>query len=1215
MADKKEKKEKKESHVRRDHLREIERRMQQFWEASRCFQADAPTEEGTAARERFLATFPYPYMNGRLHLGHSFTLTKAEFACHFERLRGKHVLFPFGFHCTGMPIKACADKLAREVEEIGIPELIRLDLELQEQQRAAAAEAALKKSGDGGSQKPKGAKPKPPKQPAGGKGKAAAASATATATTASAKSSSAPSSASTTPTTATTQHTATTASTTTTPAATSTAAAAASTTAAVQQSTVKQPPKVAAKTGAGTQFSIMRANGVPIPEIPEFRDPYKWVRYFPPLAEMDLKVMGCGVDWRRSFITTDANPYYDGFIRWQFNVLHKLGKIDFGKRYTVYSAKDQQPCADHERASGEGVGPQEYTIIKLRVKMDLVDRECKFSTHAMRDGRTIAATAGSRPVFLIAATLRPETMYGQTNCWVLPRGDYSVVEHGGELLITSAWAARNLSFQLNDHTDPAFGVVNTLSEIQGWDLLGLPLSAPLSVYETVYTLPMLTIDMEKTTGIVTSVPSDAPDDFMALKDLRDSTPEAIANRAKYHLKDEWVLPFAPVPIIRTPLYGDSAADRVCMEPWIVTCADDPAAATGSAMRPIANQHDVRLPLLKKAVYKQGFYHGTMLIGPYSGRPVKDVKTVVANELVAAGLAMRYAEPKKRVMSRSGDRCVVALCDQWYLKYGETNWRTETETCLNGVTTYHTETRRVFEKALNWLNQWGCSRSFGLGTRIPWDPQYLIESLSDSTIYMAYYTVAHLLQGDISGQTPGLLGITPAQMTDEVWDYVLRGAAAPSPCDIPLEKLQRMRREFTYWYPVSLRVSGKDLIRNHLTFFMYIHTAIWPDQAQKDRHWPKGIRCNGHLLLDGEKMSKQTGNFITLAQGVEMFGADAMRFALANAGDSVDDSNFESAVANSAVLRLTNEDKFVRDIFALRAYPEGTVVDSPESFAARLFRSEINLCIRDAIEAYDKMMYREVLRVIIDMQNARDTYRNMVVCLQSDMKCDLNLLRLYAETEVKLLAPICPHLCEDLWLSQFPPEARNASHSVLFSGLPACGPIDEVLLKAGKYLEKILYDFRQLRDQRPRAARRAGPAATNPDIGAVYYATTFPDWHTAVVSALTENWRPDVRKFADDTRKALSRVPVIQANSKKAMSFAATLMTEVERVGNMQPLSVVLPFNEVEVLQGNEAYIRASLGLTRVSIRHMDEAPGDQRVQLCLPGAPQVVFSFSTGEPS
>lgn len=44
-------------------------------------------------------------MNGRLHLGHTFTLTKAEFASNYQRLKGKNSLFPFAFHCTGMPIK------------------------------------------------------------------------------------------------------------------------------------------------------------------------------------------------------------------------------------------------------------------------------------------------------------------------------------------------------------------------------------------------------------------------------------------------------------------------------------------------------------------------------------------------------------------------------------------------------------------------------------------------------------------------------------------------------------------------------------------------------------------------------------------------------------------------------------------------------------------------------------------------------------------------------------------------------------------------------------------------------------------------------------------------------------------------------------------------------------------------------------------------------
>ena len=103
------------------------------------------------------------------------------------------------------------------------------------------------------------------------------------------------------------------------------------------------------------------------------------------------------------------------------------------------------------------------------------------------------------------------------------------------------------------------------------------------------------------------------------------------------------------------------------------------------------------------------------------------------------------EPEKTIISRSGDECVVALCDQWYLDYGEKAWRAKTAEMLDKAEVYHDEVRRNFTSTLDWLKEHACSRTYGLGTRLPWDESWLIESLSDSTIYMAYYTVAHLLQ--------------------------------------------------------------------------------------------------------------------------------------------------------------------------------------------------------------------------------------------------------------------------------------------------------------------------------------------------------------------------------------------------------------------------------------------------------------------------------------
>ncbi|EFO88160.1 hypothetical protein CRE_06953 [Caenorhabditis remanei] len=96
----------------------------------------------------------------------------------------------------------------------------------------------------------------------------------------------------------------------------------------------------------------------------------------------------------------------------------------------------------------------------------------------------------------------------------------------------------------------------------------------------------------------------------------------------------------------------------------------------------------------------------------------------------------------------------------------------------------------------------------------------------------------------------------------------------------------------------MRASGKDLIGNHSTYLLF--NPIWPTDTSK---WPKGIRANGHLLLNNEKMSKSTGNFMTLEEAIEKFSADGMRLSLADAGDGLED--------DAAILRLVNMIKWVK----------------------------------------------------------------------------------------------------------------------------------------------------------------------------------------------------------------------------------------------------------------------------------------------------------------
>lgn len=361
-------------------------------------------------------------------------------------------------------------------------------------------------------------------------------------------------------------------------------------------------------------------------EIKKFADPNYWLEYFPPLARSDLKKIGVHIDWRRTFITTDVNPYFDSFVRWQFNHLLSRNKVMYGKRYSIYSPKDGQPCMDHDRSTGEGVGPQEYTLIKMKVTSQ----------------RPKVLASSKDPVYLVAATLRPETMYGQTNCWVHPTINYIAyrVHTKKEIWVSTRRAARNMAYQ-NFFAEE--GKIDIICEISGSELLGMALSAPLTPHKTIYALPMLSIREDKGTGIVTSVPSDSPDDYAALVDLQKKQPF----REKYGIKDEMVLPYNPIEIINVPGLGKLSAVTVYENLKIQS----------------QNDRD-KLAEAKELVYLKGFYDGVLLVGPFAGKKVQDVKKDLKTQLIGSNEAENYYEPEKKIMSRSADECVVALCDQW-----------------------------------------------------------------------------------------------------------------------------------------------------------------------------------------------------------------------------------------------------------------------------------------------------------------------------------------------------------------------------------------------------------------------------------------------------------------------------------------------------------------------------------------------------------------------
>lgn len=1080
--------------------------------------APSPVETGSLDAEQIRQKYPkhygvfaYPYMNGTLHAGHSFTVSKVEFMAGFSRMQGKRVLFPLGFHCTGMPIKACADKLVDDVRAFG--------QNFENYKEPDAEEAKV----DGPAPAPTQAQTKEDVTKfSSKKGKAAA-------------------------------------------------------------KTVKLKH----------QFQIMLALGIPREDIHKFSDAHYWLEHFPPICKTDLMNFGARIDWRRQMVTTDANPYYNAFVRWQMNRLKELDKIQYGVRYTIYSPKDGQPCMDHDRTEGEGVAPQDYTALKLKVKQWAPQAEGLVKYKLPSDAN----------VYFVPATLRPETMYGQTCCFVGPKITYGIFQVSEkDYYVVTQRAAWNMAFQGTFFSSEKFPrdvrELPPVLEMTGSDVVGTLVNAPLSIHDQgIRILPMESVLPTKGTGVVTSVPSDSPDDYATVMDL--------AKKADYYgIRKEWAQ-LEILPIIQTPSYGNTTA-KFLVEKMKINSPKD------------AKQ----LAEAKDLAYKEGYYKGTMLVGEYKGQSVEAAKPKVREALIKSGDAFEYAEPNGHVVSRSGDECVTAYLGQWFLNYGENDpvWRdTVLKHVKEDLRTYSSETQNGFEKNLEWLNRWACARTYGLGSKLPWDPKFLVESLSDSTIYMAYYTIAHFLHSDIFGTQPGLLKIDPSQMSDEVWDYVFGRRQFEDTVlssEISKSDLETLRREFEYWYPLDVNSSGKDLIPNHLTFFLYIHTALFQQQF-----WPRGVRANGHLLLNGEKMSKSTGNFLTLSDAVQKYGADACRVALADAGDGVEDANFEETVANQVILRLFTLKEWCEDVLSdssLRAAHAAA-----DEFWDKLFMNELHSLVHEAYSHYEATDYKAALKsALYDFTSARDFYRES--CIASSTPMHTGLVRRYIELQALLLTPIAPHWSDYIYqeLLQHPSTIQNA----LWPSVPDA---EASLTEAWEYVRataSAITSAEAAQQKRKDKGKATSFDPKKPKKLTIFYAAAYPAWQDAYIEIVRQNFDSTLLSINE---KSLNESVKERGGkeTKRAMPFVQSLR---KRLLAGEPQTVVferkLPFDEEEVLKYMLPGLKKTTGCKAVEVVKVEgedeqrfgtvivgEGEGQKKTDLpgpaasALPGSPSFYF--------
>ncbi|MEM1927600.1 MAG: leucine--tRNA ligase [Acidilobaceae archaeon] len=687
----------------------------------------------------------------------------------------------------------------------------------------------------------------------------------------------------------------------------------------------------------------LKLAGVPESEIEKFREPETWVRYFTREWRRDLERYGMSIDWRREFFTTRLNPYYSKFIEWQYLKLRDKGLIGKGRHPVVWCPKEGKVVGDHDRPDEYvGIGPIEAYIIKFKLS----------------DGRVLPAL-----------TLRPETVFGVTNIWVHPEASYLLADVEGELWVLNETSSRELR-------DQGYRV-EVRGRVDGRELLGLEALNP-ATGSRVPVLPAWFVDPDVGTGMVMSVPAHAPFDLAALLDLKRDK----SLLARYGLDPGVVDRIEPIVIIETEDYRGVPAEEEL-----------------KAKR-VASQHDREL--LEEAtrdLYSREFHKGVMLenTGPWRGVSVAQARESVASWLSSINSALRVYTLPQRVYCRCGSRAHVKIVeDQWFILYSREDWKKLAFEALESMMIVPREAKAEMNRFMGELGDWAFTHKGELGTHLPWDPEWVIESLSDSTIYMAYYALAKYLQH------PEKYGVKPENLTPEFFDYVLLGIGDPrevsAKTGIGVELLEEIRREFLYWYPVDLRISGKDLLYNHLIFFIMHHVAIFPREL-----WPRGISVNGWVLVGGEKMSKSRGNFILLRQALEWWGADATRWAetLAGADSTLDDANFDPTVADSAVEDLVSWLEFARANYG-RGRDDWRRVDD-------WFNHVLNETIVKVTELMEKTMYKSAL-----VEGFYGLQAKFKWYLRRAGVPNRELLKRFIEVQTLLIAPFAPHLAEEVW---------------------------------------------------------------------------------------------------------------------------------------------------------------------------------------------------------
>ena len=858
--------------------------------------------------------------------------------------------------------------------------------------------------------------------------------------------------------------------------------------------------------------ALREIDGVPEQELKKLVDPTYMASYYTNENRETTRRAGFSIDWRREFNTT--SPIFSKFIEWQYKKLREKGYVVKGTHPVVWCSKCKSPTGDHDRQEGEGVTPEEYVLIKFKY-----------------EGK-----------YLPAATFRPETIYGATNIWVHPNADYAEVEVDGERWIVSEAAAKKLEEQKRK--------VKTVRSLKGKVLIGKEVTNPVT--EEKHTIfPAWFVDVAHATGVVYSVPAHAPLDWLALRDLKQSP----TSMKKFGIKPQEVEKIQPVSMISVEGFGEFPALEIIDKLGV------------------KDQCDPRADEATKLLYKKEFHGGVLkdICGKYAGKRVQEVKEVLINDFKEGNIADTMYDLPEPVVCRCLTPCIVkVLEEQWFLKYSDLKWKEKVKEALQNANVYPETAVPWFLSTIDWLKERPCARKSGLGTPLPWNKEWIIETLSDSTIYMAFYTIIKQIRQR---------RITPEQLTPAIFDYIFYGRgetdAIASISKLDRRTLKSIRNEFLYWYPVDMRNSGKELIPNHLTFFLFHHAALFPRKL-----WPQIIGANGMLMIEGKKMSKSKGNWVTFRNVIEEFGADSTRCALLLGAEGMDDPDWRSESVRDIKDKLES-------LYRLAEIIIGEAESKEFGWIEKWLFSVLQKKAKIVTDSIESLKTRTALETaLFEVWNDFRWYTRR----KGDLKA--KALREALNVWIRLLSPFAPHICEELW------EKVKGKGFVSLAEWPEydVNLINPLAEESENLVKSILEDTLSII-----RATKLTPTKI--------YLYTATEWKWEVYQKALSTSGEGMPISQSDLMKTLMKREEMKKKASKVARFSGQIVNEINRMGKnrREELHSIGPLNETTLLLEAKSFLERELKAEIVVFKEDDDHTFDpeNRARLAKPFRPAI----------